>query len=343
MAWLVDKVARLAVGSVVAVPDAIADRATWFRPTVDGQRLSPFLYLAMVVMKRELLAKTPPTAFSRRRMDWAMQLMDPATTRPITVTDIAIEGPAGALPARLYEPEGLSSPAGLVVQVHGGGWHVGSVAGYDPVARFYADKAGVKVLSVSYRLAPEDPFPAAFDDVVAGYRYAVDHAESLGVDPARIGIKGDSAGGNLAAAVGLHLGTDSRYRPIVVVLEYPCVDPELDRYESTDLFDIPLDRGCVARAAQWYTPDPARREDPRAWVMAAPDVTAMPPTYIATAGMDVLRDQGEAFGERLREAGNEVVVRRFPDLPHGFASLLMDPESRSAAEEIADFVGSRLG
>ncbi len=343
MARLIDKVARLVLGSMVAVPDAVSDRVTLFRPTVDGQRLSPLVYLAMVVMKRELLAKTPPTAFSRRRMDWSMQLIDPGTTRRITVTDIAIEGPACTLPARLYEPEGLSSQAGLVVLVHGGGWHVGSVVGYDPFARFYADKAGVKVLSVSYRLAPEHPFPAAFDDVVAGYRYAVDNAERFGVDPARIGIKGDSAGGNLAAAVALHLGADPIYRPVVVVLEYPCVDPELDRYESTDLFDIPLDRGCVARAVQWYTPDRALRADPRAWVMAATDLTAMPPTYIATAGMDVLRDQGEAFGERLREVGNEVVIRRFPNLPHGFASMLVDPESCSAAEEIANFVGSRLG
>jgi acetyl esterase len=308
---------------------------------VDGQRMSRRVSVFASIAKRSLLAKSPPTPLRRRIVGHAIRIGSYVPGLRVSCRTVSIPGVAQQ--ARLYEPEGISDESGLLVFVHGGGWHLGSVEEYGPMSRFIASKARVRVLAIGYRLAPEHPFPAAFDDAMAGYRYAVDHAAELCAAPRRIGIAGDSAGGNIAAAVALRLGADARYRPALAALIYPVLDCDLDDYESSDLFHVPLDRGCVQRAFAFYGPGESDRCDSRCSVMAAPDVTAMPPTYLATAGMDVLRDQGEAFGERLRESGCEVEVRRFASLPHGFVNTLFDGRARSAAIEIAEAVGRRLG
>ncbi|NKY88116.1 alpha/beta hydrolase [Nocardia veterana] len=313
------------------------------RPVVDGQRLSPRLHVLATLGKRGVLARRPPSPAARARFDVMTRIAGGVVASDAAVTTIRMSGPAGPLRARLYEPAGLDRPCGLLVYVHGGGWHLGSAAGFDAPARLLAGRARVKVLSVDYRLAPEHPFPAAFDDVLAGYRFAVDHAASWGVDNARIAIGGDSAGGNLAAAVALHLGRDARYRPALAVLLYPVVDTSMAGYRSSDLFTVPLDRGCVERALAWYVPDPDTASDPRVCVLRAPDPSRMPDTHIATAGMDVLRDQGEALADRLGGAGVPVTLRRYDNLPHGFATMLADPRARAATEDIAGTVGERIG
>ena len=247
---------------------------------------------------------------------------------------------AGGRRARLFEP--MEPTTGLVVFVHGGGWQFGSIDASHGVCAFLSKTTGLKVLSLDYRLAWQAQFPAAFDDVVAGFREAVDRADELGVARDRIAIAGDSAGGNIASAAALALGADPTYRPKLAALIYPVVDGDLDRYESTHLFHAPLDRAIVHRDMRRYAPDDADRLDPRFAVMAASDLSAMPPAYIATAGMDVLRDQGEAFGERLRESGVDASVQRFPNLPHGFLNLLVDPDAERAAAEIGRAIGERV-
>lgn len=269
-----------------------------------------------------------------------MSMVTTVRTGPVRTSSWTIAGPAGPLAARLYQPKG--GARSLLVFVHGGGWHVGSVAGFENTLRFLADRAGVSVLSVDYRLAPEHPFPAAFDDVSVAFRYAVDHAEQWGVDAGRIGIGGDSAGGNLAAAVALALATDTRYRPAAVALLYPALDWRLDRYRSTTMFTVPLDEDSVRRAMRWYAPTTEAQADPRFAVLSAVDLSVMPRTYVATAGMDVLRDQGETLVTRLRGLGVDAQLRRFDNLPHGFATMLVDPQARSATEEYARTVGSIL-
>jgi acetyl esterase len=308
---------------------------------VDGQRMSRGVGVLASVAKLSLLAKSPPTPLRRCLVGRLLRIGGYVPGLRVPHREVSIPGVAQR--ARLYEPEGISEESGLLVFVHGGGWHLGSVEAYGPIVRFLASKARVRVLSIGYRLAPEHPFPAAFDDVMAGYRYAVEHAAELHSAPARIGIAGDSAGGGIAAAVAFCLRADVRYRPALTMLIYPVLDGDLDRYASSNMFHVPLDRGCVERALAFYAPGAADRHDARCCVMAAAEVTELPPTYLATAGMDVLRDQGEAFGERLRESGCEVVVRRFANLPHGFANMLVDGSARSATIELAETVGARLG
>ena len=313
------------------------------RPVVDGQQLSPRLHVVATLGKRELLARRPPSPATRARFDALTRIAGGIDHTDVAVTIIRLSSPAGPLSARLYEPAELRRPCGLLVYVHGGGWHLGSAAGFDAPARLLAARGRVAVLSVDYRLAPEHPFPAAFDDVLAAYRFAVDHAPDWSVDSTRIAIGGDSAGGNLAAAIALHLGADSRYRPALAVLLYPVVDTSMDDYRSSDLFTVPLDRGCVERALTWYLPDPHTALDPRVCVLHAPNASLMPDTHIATAGMDVLRDQGEALAHRLDDLAVPVSLERYDNLPHGFATMLADPDARAATEDIADAVRARIG
>lgn len=280
------------------------------------------------------LASKHPSPAARKALDKAFALVGVHRGSEVGTRDLVIGGPGGALPARLFEPVGIDPGAGLVVYFHGGGFVLGSVESHSNSCRFIAARAGCRVLSVEYRQPPEAPFPAAVDDALAAYRWAVAHATELGADPRRIAVGGDSAGGNLAAAVALAL-TEDDLPPCFAWLVYPVVDGDLGAYPSARSFtDGPL---LSCRAAQnmlcHYVPDERDRTDPRFSVLGARNLGQMPPTYIATAGMDPLRDQGECFAKQLRTAGVDIEVRPFAGLPHGFELLLVDPDARAATAE----------
>ncbi len=292
------------------------------------------------VLAPQLAARTPPSERARWRMEKLAQLSVPPEKLSVRVTESTVATPGGAVTGRLYEPH-TTTPRGLLVYIHGGGWHLGSAAGYDPVATFLAARINTRVFSLNYRLAPEHPFPAAFLDALAGYKHAIKQAESWGVR-GPIVIAGDSAGGNLAAAVAYAVSSDKTYRPDLAALVYPALDARLDRYPSSDLFHTPLSRASVDRAFDWYVPVQDSRTDPRFSIVGAEELSQMPPTYIATAGMDVLRDQGELFAKELEAAGASVTVEQFPNMPHGFLSMLVDPGARAASERIADAVRENM-
>jgi acetyl esterase len=329
---------------LLSLPDGAFVLLAGRRPTIDGQRLSARLQFLANGARRGLAATAdPPTARQLKLFERLGRLTALSERGAASWRDLTVRGPDGdRRPARLYEPDQLPDLPGLAVFVHGGGWQVGSIAAYDGLCAFLAKTARLKVLSLDYRLSWQAKFPAAFDDVVAGFTDAVDRAEELGVARDRIAIVGDSAGGNLASAVALHLAADASYRPKLAALIYPAVDGDLDRYASAHLFRAPLSREIVHRDMRRYAPGDDDRRDPRFAVMVAPDLSKMPPTYIASAGMDVLRDQAEAFGERLRTAGVDVAVRRFPNLPHGFVGMFVDPDARRATAEIAHALGERV-
>ncbi len=303
----------------------------------DRQRLSALLRL-MATPSQGLL-----TVAARHPWPWLLRLTDIAFARltapfagETTGREITIAGGGASLAARLYERRGGSDPTPLLVYFHGGGWVLGGLDSHHNVCRFIAGHAGCKVLAVAYRKAPEHRFPAAVDDCLAGYRWAVEHAAELGADVDRIGVGGDSAGGNLAAAVALDCADDGTWpRPCLAWLIYPLLDADVDAFTSTHTFarGPMLTRQNLRDLIHQYAPRPQQQLDPRLSVARSPRLASMPPTYIATAGMDPLRDQGEQFAAALRGLDVPVEAQRFPNLPHGFQTLLVDKTARRATED----------
>ena len=248
---------------------------------------------------------------------------------------------AAGLKARLYVPEGASGNAPLLVFLHGGGFIFGDLDSHDAPCRLLASESGVKVLSIDYRLAPESPFPAAYDDSVAAFRWAVEHAAELGADPARIGVGGDSAGGNLAAGVALAVGEDCAFQLLI----YPVTQSEANTRSREDLSEgFYLTSDFIAAATNNYLPEGIDRRDPRhAPLYAEIPATGIAPAYVATAGFDPLRDEGEAYAAKLDEAGVKVVHRRFADQIHGFLNVIgAGRTSRAAVLEIAQVLRDNL-
>jgi acetyl esterase len=232
---------------------------------------------------------------------------------------------------------GAQEPAPLLVYYHGGGWVIGDLDTHDNPCRFLAAHSGACVLSVDYRLAPEHPFPAAVEDSWAAYEWAVANAASLSVDPARIGVGGDSAGANLAAAVCLQARNEGAPPPAMQLMIYPVTQvgedlPSRLRFKEGFL----LTRRSMDFFEESYLQSEADWDDPRVSLLRASDFSNLPPAYLAIAGFDPLRDEGELYAQRLREAGVRVALHCHPGLVHTFANLTaICPSARSAMLEAA--------
>lgn len=262
-----------------------------------------------------------------------------------TVTDLVIPGSAGAIPARFYEPPGQGiEDRPLIVYFHGGGWTIGGLDTCECVCRFLALNTPATVLAVGYRLAPEHPFPAAIEDAFAAYRWAATDNSRLGVDPTRIAVAGDSAGGNLAASLSILCREDGGRQPTMQALIYPVTDA-VGGHRSRDQFaeGFLLTRADMDWFERHYLPPAADRADPRISVLRADDLSGLPPAYITTAGFDPLRDEGEAYAARMQDAGVEVTLRRHPGLIHGFANMTaVSPTARAAMLELTTALGAGL-
>jgi acetyl esterase len=239
------------------------------------------------------------------------------------------------VPVRRYRPRG-ADPAAVVVHLHGGGWVIGSLETDDAVAARLAVLSGCTVVSVDYRLAPEHPFPAAFDDA-----YAV--VADLAIDHRRVAVAGASAGANLAAAVCI-LAKDRRGPAIALqALVYPVVDLSMSQRsygENGEGYFLTLD------AMRWfidhYVPDEADRKDWRCAPLHADDFEDLPPALVITAEYDPLRDEGEAYAERLRDAGVPVTLTRYDGMIHGFLGLEGVDRAAEAQRQVADALREAL-
>ena len=238
---------------------------------------------------------------------------------------------AGGIPCRLYRPSS-DTDLGLLVFFHGGGWVIGDLDSHDGVCRSLANKSGHAVLSVDYRLAPEHKFPAAYDDCTDALRWAHDNASSLGVDKTRIAVGGDSAGGNLAAAVALAEVVPLRFQLLI----YPAVDmsmksPSIDENATSPT----LTKSVMAWFVNHYMRNSADHKNIQASPIVAEDslLKRMPPALVITAQFDPLRDEGEAYGKRLVENGVNCTITRYNGAFHGFfnmITLLDDAQSAHA-------------
>ena len=248
-----------------------------------------------------------------------------------TVTDREIPGPAGLIPVRVYRPAG-EAPKPVVVYFHGGGWVLGSLGTHDGTCRRLADGADAVVVSVDYRMGPEDRFPAAVDDSYAALTWVAAHAAELGADPARLVVAGDSAGGNLAAVVS-QLARDGDGPAIrFQLLVYPVTDHE---FTSMSMKENATGYYLTRDAMRWfyghYLGDPGQGGDPRVSPLRASDLSGLPPAFVLTAQYDPLRDQGIAYADALRAAGNDVEMTMYEGLFHGFFSMFDLIEAGKAA------------
>ncbi|MEQ5843017.1 alpha/beta hydrolase [Paraburkholderia acidicola] len=321
---LLDHVARLVLRVVGILPTWL-QRWLGGKPVrIDGQVLHPEVQLALRLLNLVPGSsfETLPLAEARAVLVKEAQLF--GNPVPIeTVRDISIPGEGGPIPARLYRPANLTGPSALLVYFHGGGWVLGDLRVADSACRVLAIEAKLSVLSIDYRLAPEHPFPAGLNDALTAFKYAVDNAAALGIDPAAIGIGGESAGGNLTAVVSQITTAGNGPKPAFQLMFFPVTDLST-KHASYALFAD----GFFLTATQmdWYRnhylTNEAEALDPRVSPLLAKDLAGLPPAYVAVAGFDPLRDEGLAYARRLSEAGVPVTLRLHDGLIHGIINAL---------------------
>jgi len=278
-----------------------------------------------------------PVADARALMQAMVAMSAPNDLPLASVENRTIPGPAGAIPVRLYTPTGGGSLP-LLVYFHGGGWVLGGLDTHDTPCRELAHGAGCAVLSVDYRLAPEHRFPAAADDCYAAVVWAAANASAIGIDAARIAVGGDSAGGNLTCVTALQArdkgGPALRFQLPVYPVTNHSFDTPSYRENATGYL---LDTDAMAWFWGHYLATERDGEHPYASPLRAADLGGLPPALVITAEFDPLRDEGEAYAKRLREAGVPTELRRYDGMIHGFfgMSAIMDKAKAAIADASA--------
>jgi acetyl esterase len=277
----------------------------------------------------------------------AMRAMPPpADAEPVAhVADDFAPGPEGAIPVRVYHPAtGVKRSPGIVY-LHGGGWVLCDLDTHDGACRRVANRVGAVVVSVDYRLAPEHKFPAGLSDAHAATLWAAANADRLGIDDSRLAIAGDSAGGNLAAAVATMTRDRGDVALAFQLLVYPVVDNSHRRNTYPSKTENATGYRLTTAAMEWYRLHYLERdehgEDPLASPIRTRDLAGLPPACIVTAEFDPLRDEGEAYGRALARAGVDVTVHRAPGMFHGFFNMDALLPGAALAQDIAFEVTAR--
>jgi acetyl esterase len=271
------------------------------------------------------LLTTTPVAEYRSAMKAGILAVGPSPEAVASVVDTTMPGPGGALPLRIYTPEHTApsrresrSLLGIAVFFHGSGFVICDLDTHDHECRVLANRAGVIVVSVDYRLAPEHKFPAAVDDAYAALEWAVAHAADLGGDPSRVAVVGDSAGGDLAAVVAQQARDRGGPALAFQLLVYPVTDLRADTPSYTE---NATGYGLSAEAMHWYIEQYVRTADdvldPRASPLLAASLADLPRAFVAVCEYDPLRDEGKQYAHRMRDAGIDVTLRRYDGAIHG--------------------------
>jgi acetyl esterase len=333
---------RLAVRTLDALPPSVQVRLSGQPPIrLDGDTLAPEVQLGLAMLERrhEPRPETLSPLEARRRRRQLMEIYAGKPTEVGAVADLELDTEV-PLRARHYAPPETGGPHPMLVYYHGGGFLYGDLDTHDGVCRILCRHAGAQVLAIDYRLAPEHPFPAAVEDARAALRWAFANHARLGADPRRIGVGGDSAGGNLAAVVAQLAAHDGGPAPVVQVLIYPVTDFS-KRHRSRELFGegfLLTDSEMDWFEANYLGAESTHARDPRASPLLAEDLSGLAPAFVATAAFDPLRDEGEAYAQALSDAGTLATLRRFPGFIHGFVSVA--GASRNARDAVVEIAGA---
>lgn len=305
--------------------------------------------LTLLASRGDETPQTTPHAAREalRRIHATLRAIGPhPSTGMAEIRAVSIPGPAGSLPARLYRPDCLISPAPLIVFFHGGGYVVGDLDTHDAQVCTIAASVPALALSIDYRLAPENPFPAGLDDCESATRWAIEHAEELGSQPSRVVVAGDSAGGNLAAAVALRLAHQGGSDLAAQLLIYPntCGSGQFPSVEeNAQGYWLTRDR------MRWFDHQYAASPPPGLEWWRSPLVAPqallrqLPPAIMCTAQYDPLRDEGNAYARRLAEAGVLAWHKEYLGLIHDFVGLApLVPAARAAVLEVCRALSSSL-
>lgn len=319
---LIGAVRGASARSIMKLPRPVIARLAGAPVTINGRTLDPEMQLLLKLQHLEGPA-AESVAISRGRKIIVSSSRLAGGNQPIgAVTERTIDGPAGPLALRFYTPRGLTGESPALLFFHGGGWIYGDLESHDATCRVLAEEAQVRVVAVDYRLAPEAPFPAAVEDSLAAWTWLTEHAGALGIDPSRIAVGGDSAGGNLAAIVAQQTVAAGGPSPAFQLLIYPATD-FLEKAPSRHTYaeGFFLTKDFMDLAEENYLVGGEDRSDARLSPLYG-DVTGVAPAYVVTAGFDPLLDEGDAYAEKLRDAGVPVEHVCEDGLIHGFANMV---------------------
>ena len=311
-----------AARSIMQLPRPVLTRLAGAPVVLNGRTLDPEMQLLLKLQHLEGPAAESVSISRGRRIIVSSSRLAGGNPPIGAVTDRTIDGPGGSLRLRFYTPRGLSGRSPALLFFHGGGWIYGDLESHDATCRFLAEEAQVRVVAVDYRLAPEAPFPAAVDDSMAAWTWIAEHAQGLGIDPSRIAVGGDSAGGNLAAVVAQQSVAAGGPSPAFQLLIYPATDfaekaPSRARFAE----GFYLSQAFMDLAEENYLVGGEDRTDPRLSPLHG-DVEGVAPAYVVTAGFDPLLDEGDAYAAKLRAAGVRVEHVREDGLIHGFINMV---------------------
>lgn len=337
-------VQKLIVRTLLKLPDAVLLAMSGGQPLkIDGRTLDVTTqFLASQGAKAPSLMTLDPVA-GRAATSAGLKLLDGVRDPDVDVRDMKVDGAAGPLDARLYTPKNATGPLPGIVYFHFGGCVIGDLDTCDTFCSMMSEIADCVVLSVAYRLAPEHKFPAAIDDALAAFRFACENSAALGMNH-RIAVGGDSAGGYLSAVIAQETLRRDEETPSVQLLIYPVTDMDWQGGSWDTCADVyPLTQEVM----QWFIDMYLNNEDEKNDLLASPlragDLEEVAPAIVITSGFDVLRDQGMAYAEKLKEAGVKVTERCYDRLAHGFTAMTgAVPAARRACEEIARDLHSAL-
>lgn len=319
---LAQRLERMVARQLLDLPSFIGRRLAGGPIKRDGQQLDAQVQMLLRVSKIRggSALQIGDVAKQRRQMNIEASYFEPETASLARVENTTVAGGENDVPARIFIPSDLGRPAPAVVFYHGGGFTLGSLDSHDGPCRVLANEAHCIVIAVDYRLAPEHPAPAAVEDAILAFRDVAARSDELGIDPKRIAVAGDSAGGNLAAVVAQQTVSDA-VAPCYQLLFYPKVDEVHDAPSISELAQgFMLEKESIDWYREQYLSGGALPDDPR--ISPIYGVTAdLAPAFVVTAGFDPLRDEGEAYAGKLKAAGVPSQARRYPELIHGFINM----------------------